>query len=143
MAVAAVVGQSALGDMFRFLSERGWYPNIVSIGFFSFREPLAALIFVYAAAPSVAALVTVFWADGRAGVGRLLGRFKPWGRGVPYAQAVKAYGAMFAVYLAVAGAYLWAAAPVRAGRGVRPVDRAPRRLADARAGVPPSRRRDR
>jgi hypothetical protein len=70
-----------MGQLLAFLETNRFYPNLISIGRFALRQPLAWLILLFAAAPSIAALVTVACADGPQGVRSLLGRMAPWPSG--------------------------------------------------------------
>ena len=100
-----------LDDMARWIATGHSYTNIVAIARYAVHSgrPATWLIFVYAAAPSIAALVVTLRVAGREGVRALLTRYRPWNGGVTAAQAAPWYLALLAGHLALTGAYLWVA----------------------------------
>jgi len=100
-----------MGDLFSYIEEQETYGNLISIGSFILnRHPAALLIFLFAAAPTLAAIVISLIGGGRAGLSHLLDRFRPWRDGVNRREGLRVYGWMAAIYLAVAAVYLWIAA---------------------------------
>ena len=94
-------------EMIPFLKEHNMYGSALSIIKFALTRHWAAwLILVYAAAPTIAAVIVSLWSDGRAGLKSWLDRFKPWRAGVAPRQALAVYGGIVAVYLVVAGLFL-------------------------------------
>jgi len=100
--------ETLLPDLWQFLGEHGLYPNMISIGRFAVsREPAGWLILVFAAAPTLAALV-VAALTGR--LRDLLSRLAPWRAGVRRGEAIAIYAILLAVYAAYAGLFLAATA---------------------------------
>ena len=100
-----------MSDLFSFIEEHETYGNLISIGsFVVHRHPAALLIFMFAAAPALAAIVISLIGGGRDGLRRLLDRFRPWRDGVTRRQGLRVYGVMAVVYLGIAAVYLWIAA---------------------------------
>ena len=111
--VIGVVSLRALLDahemlprLFEFLERHELYANIYSIGRFGLEDGRAFLIFVFAGAPTLAAIAVSVWCDGAAGLRRLMTRFLPWRAGVTRAEGLIAYAWIFGIYLAGVGAYL-------------------------------------
>lgn len=96
-----------LSDLWTFLQAHHLYPNVVTIGRFALGEPLAALIFLFAAAPSLAALTVSLGADGLPGVRALLARLSPFGPAATRKDAVRAWGLLLGAAAVVTAAYLW------------------------------------
>lgn len=113
-------------DMFSWLDERNTYANAVSIARFCREQPLATVIIVFAAAPSVVALVTAAFGSGVADFGSLLHRLAPWHEHTA-AAALTTYAVIVAVFLVVSVAYLRVAARF-------PVEPTPALLRETRAG---------
>ena len=115
LAVAIVVGvmwtrwatnsAELLPNLFQFLQDNGMYANTVSIALFGAMDWRALLIFVFAGAPTYAALLISGWLDGRGGVAQLLSRFKPW-RGVDRRQGSAVYLVLAGIYVVGAAAYM-------------------------------------
>ena len=95
-----------MGELIAFLKANGLYPNVISIGRFGLRQPLAWLILVFAAAPSIAALITSAWADGTPGVRSLLGRLAPWRPAVAKRDALRAWALLLGVAALVTGIHV-------------------------------------
>ncbi len=112
LAVMAVVflvpaGGGVLTDLAAYLRREGLATNLLSIGSFALREqPLAWLVLVFAAAPSLAALATAAALGGGA-VGRLLGRLKPWGLRADRTRALRCYGLLATVSALVMAGFHW------------------------------------
>lgn len=99
----------ALATMGRNILAGGGYPNILTILIEAIKTPLLSTVFLYAAAPSIAALI-VAGRGGGGGLARLLSRFNPIGpdgeRGRSlrlYMGLLLIYGLGFAVYAFNAG----------------------------------------
>ncbi len=100
MLVRVVVpgGTEVLSGLWEFLSQHGLYPNIVSIGWFALTlQPLALSVFVFAGAPSIAAIVTSAWI-GAGALPSLLGRLRLWRGGVSAQQGRRVYGELIGIY---------------------------------------------
>lgn len=89
-----------------FVANLGMPVNVVGIGMFAARRPAALLVLAFVVAPTVAALAVAAMADGRRGVLSLLARLKPWGRGTPPAQALRAYAVLLFGYAACVSLYV-------------------------------------
>jgi len=83
--------------------------NAINIVRFAFETHNYSFLlhWIFAGAPTIAAIVVCALAWGRAGVRRLFGRLKPWNNGVRPTEALKVYGVIVVVYLAVFVALLW------------------------------------
>ena len=88
----------------------GRHLHIGTIGAEALRNPLLLGIFVFAAAPSIAALVAAA-AGGGGGIARLLARLKPVGPDGRLAPALLLYAALLAVYAAGFAVYDFVAGP--------------------------------
>lgn len=97
-----------LPGLFRFLDERDLYPNLYSIGLFGLEDPRAFLIFLFAGAPTLAALWLAWRTGGSGGIRRLLGRLRPWRAGVSRARGLAIYCELAAIYLIGVVGYAWA-----------------------------------
>lgn len=82
-----------LPDLWKWIDAQKTYINIVSIARFAAAgsAPEAYLIFVFASAPSIAAIVVSFWAYGTPGFVKLMSRLKPWGQASDRSRALLAY----------------------------------------------------
>lgn len=122
MAVALVTGAAAvIPALFAFLEAEEAYPNAVSIARFSLGEPAGWLILVFAAAPTIAALVVCAATGGRDGLKRLLARLKPWRTAADRAAGLRAWAVLLAAGVLGTLAYLYVAlavAPPQAGARV-------------------------
>lgn len=117
--LAIVFGVMALGFIFKkfgllsellaFLKANHLYPNVLTIGQFAVQQPWAVLIFLFALAPSLAAIVASLGAGGASGLKDLLSRFAPWRAPVGRRAALRTYLLLFGCYAAGAAAYLWVA----------------------------------
>jgi hypothetical protein len=89
-----------LPDFWHWVAVNKTYINIISLARFGAQQsaPGIYLIFVYASAPTVAAIVVSLWAYGFSGLRRLLGRFKPWGHPSDRPRALKTYAVILVVY---------------------------------------------
>ena len=100
----------AMGTLWKTVMARGVYLNILSIGAVALGTPSLFGIFVYAAAPSLAALIL-----GALGVGgglkRLLGRLNPIGPEATPARAIGLYVGLLLAYGAGLFLYDWVAGP--------------------------------
>jgi len=96
-----------LSDLLAFLQAHHLYPNVVTIGRFALGEPLAWLIFLFAAAPSLAALAVSLAADGLPGARSLLARLSPFGPAATRKDAVRAWGLLLGASAVVTAGYLW------------------------------------
>ena len=88
-----------LPDLWQFVEDHQTYTNSVSIARFAFTDARAWLIFLFAAAPSIAAILVMFKRRGGAGVRSLLSRLKPWCHSADRRQAVSVYLVIALVYL--------------------------------------------
>lgn len=95
-----------LPDMFPWLNERSTYANAVSIARYSRERPAAWAVFVFASAPSVAAVITALFGSDVAGISALGRRFLPWTDDVATGGALATYAAILVVFVVVAMAYL-------------------------------------
>ena len=96
-------------DMFSWLDQRNTYANAVSIARFCREQRLATVILVFAAAPSIAALVAAVFGSGVADVGSLLHRLAPWHER-DAAAALTTYAVIVAIFVVVSVVYLRVAA---------------------------------
>lgn len=92
-------------DMFSWLDERNTYPNAVSIARFCREQRLATVIIVFAAAPSIAALVAAVFGSGVADFGSLLHRLAPW-HDHDATAALTTYAVIVAIFVVVSVVYL-------------------------------------
>lgn len=107
VAVQSVVDPGEmLPALWAFQAEHGTYINLVTLARFALEDPRAWLIFVFASAPSVAALVVSFWAAGRRGLGDLLSRLRLVGPFGEPAAAARAYVLLLVGYLLGIALYL-------------------------------------
>jgi hypothetical protein len=87
-------------DLWKWVDVHRVYINIVSIARFAAEgHAVAFLIFVFASAPSVAAIIVSSVGFGPKGLATLLGRFKPWASEADRPRALLAYLLMLAVFL--------------------------------------------
>lgn len=99
---------SMMGDYFTFLEARDRYASMISIILFMIAvQPLAILILLFAAAPTIAAIIASVLADGKAGFLQLMSRFKPWRDGVSRQQGIRVWSGFFVIYFAISGLFLW------------------------------------
>jgi hypothetical protein len=97
-------------SLLEYIEKNQLYTNILSIASFAVGvHPAALLIFVFAAAPTIAAVVVSLSRGGRRDLQLLLDRFRPWRNGVRWQDGLKVYGIVAVVYFGVAGLYLWVA----------------------------------
>jgi len=95
-----------LAELFAYLERTGQYANTLSILRFSLSEsPWGVAILVFAAAPTMAALLTASFA-GKEQLHKLLRRLKPLGPDQPAPAAKNTYLWLFAIYLSVLGGYV-------------------------------------
>lgn len=82
-----------LPDLWKWIDAQKTYINIVSIARFAATRstPEVYLIFVFASAPSIAAIIVSFWAYGYPGFAKLMSRLKPWGQPSDRSRALLAY----------------------------------------------------
>ncbi|MEO8449182.1 MAG: CPBP family intramembrane glutamic endopeptidase [Gemmatimonadota bacterium] len=96
-----------LADLYRYLVEHTRYANVLSIGRFAAEvNPWAFFIFVFAAAPSLAALIV---SVARGELSDLLGRFRPYLPPVSAAGAIRIYSVVFLAHLTISAIYLYVA----------------------------------
>jgi membrane protease YdiL (CAAX protease family) len=86
------------------ITNAGGYVSIPWIFQFALEQPVLFGIFVFAAAPSLAALVVAALA-GR--LGRLGAKLRPWARDVPWTHGAAIYLAIFALYGAGLALFSW------------------------------------
>ncbi len=91
-------------ELFAWLDGHDTYPNAVSIARFCRTQSFAGIILLFAAAPSIAAVVTATFSDGAASLGSLLRTLQPWHGHT--AAALATYAVILVVFLAVASVYL-------------------------------------
>ncbi len=103
LAPDSLVLMQKLGE---FLVANKEYPNILSIGKFTIHNPLALLVFVFAAAPSISAVLTKWIVEGKEGVTGLFRRFKPILQDYHNKDARKVYVWIFTIYGLGALAYI-------------------------------------
>ncbi len=96
-------------EMFAWFDAHDTYANTVSIARFCRTQPFATIILVFAAAPSIAAIVTSVFGSGVAGVRALLWRLAPW-HDRSTTAALITYAVILAVFVVVSVAYLRVAA---------------------------------
>lgn len=89
-----------MGDLYQFIVAGGGYAGVLPIARFALERPAAWLVLVFAAAPSIAAVVVALAWGGRRGLGRLLSRLRPW-RGVGAAQGLRVYAWLSGINLLV------------------------------------------
>lgn len=118
--------RSVFPDMFAWLDARDTYANTSSIARFCREQPFATVILVFAAAPSLAAVVTAVFGTNEAGFAALLRRLAPWNDRSPGA-AITTYAVIIAIFVAVAMVYLKVAARC-------PVEPTPPLLRERRVG---------
>ncbi|MEM6703963.1 MAG: CPBP family glutamic-type intramembrane protease [Acidobacteriota bacterium] len=115
--VALVVGMQSVVDpqgemlpaFWAFQAEHGLYTNLVTLTRFALEDWRAWLIFVFAGAPTLSALVVSFVGGGRGGLGELLRRFHPVGPCGEWASAVRAYVVLLVAHVLGVALYLgWA-----------------------------------
>ncbi len=117
--IADPASAAAMGTMVANIMAGDWYINIVTIGRETLRDPSLAGIFVFAAAPAIAALILAGLGAG-GGLRRLLGRLNPVGPDRSRADALKLYAGLLAVYALGFAAYEFVAGPgVDAGARLR------------------------
>ncbi|MCL4808845.1 MAG: CPBP family intramembrane metalloprotease [Thermoanaerobaculia bacterium] len=103
----ALRASGLLSDLWAFLQANRLYPNVVSIGRFALGEPLAWLIFLFAAAPTLAAVAVVLGAEGLPGLKALLARLSPFGPDVPRRDAARAWALLLGLSALGTAGYLW------------------------------------
>jgi hypothetical protein len=108
---------NTLGDMVAAILESGGYTNILTIAGEATQRPSLLAIFVFAAAPTVAALWLARHGHGQA-LATLLSRLRPVGPDGGLRRALVLYGGLLLVYAAGFGVYDFVAGP-----GVEPYDR--------------------
>jgi len=103
----ALHATTLIADLLRWLHEHNLYPNILTIARFGVatKQPMVLRVFLFASAPTIAALLISAWSG--IGVGDLFSRLRPWRGTVSPASAGRTYAAIFAVYFAVLGWYYW------------------------------------
>ena len=90
-----------LPHYFKWLDVQRTYVNIITITRYGLAgHPAIFLIFLYASAPSVSALIVTYVAFGPEGLGRLISRFKPWSSPADRPRALLAYVILFGVFFA-------------------------------------------
>jgi membrane protease YdiL (CAAX protease family) len=97
--------RSVFPDMFAWLDERNTYPNTSSIARFCRERPFATVILIFAAAPSLAAVVTAIFGADEAGLVAMLRRLAPWNDRSALA-AMTTYAVIIAIFVVVAMIYL-------------------------------------
>ena len=95
----------ALGQ---FVETRGSYINLFEIvAYMTEIQPVAVLILLFAAAPTIAAVLVSVAGFKVDGLRTLLSRFLPWRNGVTWKQGARVWSVFFAVYLGISFGYLW------------------------------------
>jgi hypothetical protein len=91
-----------LPELWHWVEVNKTYINIVTLARFGAQRssPDIDLIFVYASAPTVAAIIVSLWAYGFSGLKDLLGRLRPWIRRSDQSRALWTYVAIIVVYFA-------------------------------------------
>jgi len=97
-----------LSDFATWAAVTGRYPNIASLTTFAVttERPATFLVFVFAAAPTAAALLVAVSAGGWRGVTAWLDRLRPWRNRVAADDGLRVYVAMAVVHLGVLGGYV-------------------------------------
>lgn len=108
---------AALGALAQNIMDGPWYINIVTIAVEVDKQPVLYGIFVFAAAPSISALVIASLGGG-GGLKRLLARLNPLGPERSTTDALLLYAALLGLYAAGFAVYDFVAGP-----GVDPFDR--------------------
>jgi len=94
----------ALPKYWAFLESNNLYGNLISLIRFSAEEPFWAWSGrIFAAAPTIAAVIVVLLIAGWPGLRHLLSRLKPWRNGVGWKQGLRVYAAMALIYAAMIG----------------------------------------
>jgi len=73
--------------------------SLFNVIFYAFKEPLALLILLFAAAPSLAAIIVSLSKNGKQGVKDLFSSFKPVRNGVDWKRGLRIYGIAFGCIL--------------------------------------------
>lgn len=94
-----------LPEMFPWLDERRTYANAVSIARYARHRPTAWMVVVFAAAPTIAALVVAPFGNDVADLGSLLARLALW-HDVDTRGALVTYGVVLVVFVVVSAVYL-------------------------------------
>ncbi|MBV8601163.1 MAG: hypothetical protein JO359_06295, partial [Candidatus Eremiobacteraeota bacterium] len=83
--------------------------NAISIAAFGLTTggPFVFLVFLFGGAPSISALITSAIGWGKAGLVRLLSRFKPWRRGVTAREGLRVYAILIGIYLLMFAFFMW------------------------------------
>ena len=108
---------AALGTLGQDIMAGPWYINIITIAEEVAKQPVLTGIFIFAAAPSISALV-IAGLGGGGGLKRLLARFNPFGPERSKADALMLYAGLLGVYALGFAVYDFVAGP-----GVDPFDR--------------------
>lgn len=108
---------AALGGLGQTIMDGPWYINIITIAAEVAKQPVLTGIFIFAAAPSISALI-IAGLGGGGGLKRLLARFNPFGPERSKADALLLYAGLIGVYALGFGVYDFVAGP-----GVDPFDR--------------------
>jgi len=103
-----VKSATLMQDLWGFFKEKQLYPNVISIGRFSVKEPVGFLILLFAAAPSLSAIILKWIIEGKNGLKNLFSRFKPIGNLFDATDAKKIYIWIFSIYAIVSIAYILA-----------------------------------
>lgn len=101
-------GQSTalLSDYAQFVKSNNLYGNLYALILFSLQNPLAWLIILFAAAPSLSAVIISLKIDKARSLLELLSRFKPWRDGVKAKKGATIYLVLFGVFFAYTGLFL-------------------------------------
>jgi hypothetical protein len=96
-----------LPALWAWTEETRHYINLVSLARFGKQHRMSIpLLFAFASAPSISALIVAGMSRGPAGLGELLSRIAPWRNGVGALQGIGVYVLFFALYLGIAMGYL-------------------------------------
>lgn len=103
-----------LPGLFPWLEEQRTYANAVSIARYSFTRPTVWAVWVFASAPSVAAVVASLFGTDEADLGSLVGRLAPIADGADTRAALVTYVLIVAVFVMVTAVYVRVAAVAEA-----------------------------
>lgn len=103
-----------LPELFGWLEERDEYAHAISIARYARERPSAWAVWVFASAPTVAALLVALVGSRESDLGSWVGRLSPIGDGADVRAALVTYAVVVVVFVAVAAAYL------RVARGAEP-----------------------
>lgn len=98
-------------NFWAWLAANETYGNLLTIGRYAIEEePFMGLVFPFAAAPTIAAIIVVALGWRTGGLLALLDRFKFWRAGVGWREGLAVYSIMGAIFFAVSGVFVLHAA---------------------------------